>query len=69
MPASAAADFEPRCWTELPDGVDPCGENGEFHTLSIGGPALARPLPLARGESVLRDERFQYTDFRLDDAG
>ena len=62
-------DFDARLLAELPDGVDPCGENGEFHTLVHAGPALARPLPLARGESLLRDERFQYTDFRLDDAG
>ena len=49
----------------LPASVDPCGERGEFHTLSCGGPLFARALELRRGESVLRDERFQYTDFLL----
>ena len=52
----------------LPAGVDPCGERGEFHTLSCGGPLFRTPLRLRRGESVLRDVRFQYTDFLLDDA-
>ncbi|HEX5304842.1 MAG TPA: ATP-binding protein [Dyella sp.] len=52
----------------LPVGVDPCGERGEFHTLSFGGPLFGTPLRLRKGESVLRDERFQFTDFLLDDA-
>lgn len=51
----------------LPAGVDPCGERGEFHTLTHGGPMFRQPLKLRRGESVLRDERFQFTDFLLDD--
>jgi uncharacterized protein (TIGR00290 family) len=49
----------------LPAGVDACGERGEFHTLSFGGPLFRRPLTLRRGESVLRDDRFQFTDFLL----
>ena len=53
----------------LPAGTDPCGERGEFHTLSCGGPLFRQPLRLRRGESVLRDGRFQFTDFLLDDAG
>ena len=52
----------------LPAGVDPCGERGEFHTLSFGGPLFRTPLALRKGESVLRDGRFQFTDFLLDDA-
>lgn len=49
----------------LPTGVDPCGERGEFHTLCHAGPLFRRPLALGRGESTLRDGRFQYTDFLL----
>jgi uncharacterized protein (TIGR00290 family) len=49
----------------LPAGADPCGEHGEFHTLSHASPLFARTLDLCRGETVLRDERFQYTDFML----
>lgn len=52
----------------LPAGVDPCGERGEFHTLSCGGPLFRTPIRLRKGESVLRDGRFQFTDFLLDDA-
>jgi uncharacterized protein (TIGR00290 family) len=50
---------------ELPASVDPCGEDGEFHTLSHAGPMFSQPLQLRRTESVLRDHRFQYTDFVL----
>lgn len=50
----------------LPTGVDHCGERGEFHTLSWAGPQFTGALALRRGESVLRDERFQFTDFMLD---
>ena len=53
----------------LPAGVDPCGERGEFHTVSYAGPLFRQPLKLRRGESVLRDGRFQFTDFMLDQAG
>jgi len=51
----------------LPAGVDPCGERGEFHTLSHAGPLFTGPLRLERGASSLRDNRFQYTDFTLAD--
>jgi uncharacterized protein (TIGR00290 family) len=53
----------------LPAGVDPCGERGEFHTLSYAGPMFRQPLALRRGESVLRDGRFQFTDFMLASHG
>lgn len=52
----------------LPAGVDPCGERGEFHTLCHDGPLFRHPLALRRGESTLRDGRFQYTDFLLANA-
>lgn len=40
---------------ELPDSVDPCGENGEFHTLVVDGPGFSYPLDVAVGEIVERD--------------
>ena len=49
----------------LPAHVDPCGENGEFHTCVSDGPMFDKPMLLQRGESILRDERFAYTDFLL----
>jgi len=48
--------------TELPPGVDPCGENGEFHTLVTAGPMFAAPIAASAGETVTR-EGFVYTDF------
>ena len=61
----AGRDFDAGLLAELPAGVDPCGENGEFHTLACAGPMFARPLAVERGETVLRDGRFAYTDFTL----
>lgn len=59
--------YDPALLRELPPGVDPCGERGEFHTLSYAGPLFTEPLRLDRGASSLRDNRFQYTDFTLSD--
>lgn len=55
--------FDNALLDELPGGCDPCGENGEFHTVVSGGPMFARSLDLVRGEVLLRDHRFLYTDF------
>jgi diphthamide synthase (EF-2-diphthine--ammonia ligase) len=49
---------------ELPDGVDPCGEKGEFHTFVSAGPMLNRRIPIAVGETVERDG-FAYADLTL----
>jgi diphthamide synthase (EF-2-diphthine--ammonia ligase) len=57
--------FDASLLAELPAGVDPCGENGEFHTCVSAGPMFAQPLALAQGETVLRDGRFSYTDFLI----
>jgi len=40
---------------DLPPSVDPCGENGEFHTFVTAGPMLSRPIPVTPGEVVERD--------------
>jgi uncharacterized protein (TIGR00290 family) len=53
--------FDPELLDDLPAGVDPCGENGEFHTFVDSGPVFEAPIPVAQGE--LRDEgRFVYRD-------
>jgi len=49
---------------ELPDGVDPCGENGEFHTFVSAGPMLGRKIPVSVGATVERDG-FAYADLTL----
>ena len=61
----AGRDFDASLLADLPTGVDPCGENGEFHTCVSAGPMFATPLALERGETILRDERFAYTDHLL----
>jgi uncharacterized protein (TIGR00290 family) len=40
---------------ELPAGVDPCGENGEFHSYAFAGPGFSAPIAFTIGEKVLRD--------------
>ena len=57
--------FDESLLRELPAGIDPCGENGEFHTCVSAGPMFAAPLRLRQGETILRDDRFAYTDFSL----
>lgn len=59
----AGRAFDHALLRDLPAGVDPCGENGEFHTCVSAGPMFASAIPLARGDTVLRDGRFAYTDF------
>ena len=46
---------------ELPDGVDPCGENGEFHTFCTAAPGFAEPIAVTVGETVERGG-FVYAD-------
>ena len=56
LPAEfAGRKFDLRLLADLPDGVDPCGENGEFHTCVVAGPIFSRALAVAAGERVQRD--------------
>ena len=57
----AGRRFDQRLLDDLPAGVDPCGENGEFHTFVYAGPILAVPLAVEVGETVERDG-FVFTD-------
>lgn len=63
--AFAGRDFDGALLDSLPAGTDPCGENGEFHTCVHAGPMFSHSLVIERGETVLRDQRFAYTDFDL----
>jgi uncharacterized protein (TIGR00290 family) len=47
--------------SDLPAGVDPCGENGEFHTFVFDGPMFKKPVGFSRGEVVCRDS-FWFCD-------
>lgn len=62
-PKFAGRIFEPRLLAELPPGVDPCGENGEFHTCCFSGPMYAAPIPVRTGKVVERDG-FVFADVR-----
>jgi len=48
--------------SELPGGVNPCGENGEFHSFVYDGPVFKKPIAFSLGEKVLRENRFYYCD-------
>jgi len=51
----AGAAFDRDLLARLPAGVDPCGENGEFHTFAWSGPMFTAPVPVRGGEVVTRD--------------
>lgn len=56
-------DYDHRFLDELPEGVDPCGENGEFHTFVHDGPLFDRAVSVERGEVVERGG-FRFCDLR-----
>ena len=51
----AGREFDAQLLAELPLGVDPCGENGEFHTCVYAGPMFSRAISIQTGEVVTRD--------------
>jgi uncharacterized protein (TIGR00290 family) len=57
----AGAEVDEAFVESLPAGVDPCGENGEFHTFVYDGPPFARPVGFARGELTTEDG-FHFRD-------
>ncbi len=58
----AGRRFDAELLADLPPDVDPCGENGEFHSFVAAGPMLAQPIAIKAGEVVERDG-FAYADF------
>ena len=51
----AGRAFDAALLADLPAGVDPCGERGEFHTFAWDGPMFRQPVTVAPGETVPRD--------------
>jgi uncharacterized protein (TIGR00290 family) len=51
----AGRELDASFFADLPPGIDPCGENGEFHTFVFDGPVLQSPIPIRIGERVMRD--------------
>jgi len=50
--------------SELPATVDPCGENGEFHSFVYDGPIFQKKIVYTLGEVVLRENQFYFCDLR-----
>ena len=57
-------EFDERFLAELPPAVDPCGENGEFHTFAYTGPIFEKEIRFERGSIVKRESRFYYCDLK-----
>jgi len=60
----AGREFDAALVNDLPDGIDPCGERGEFHTFAYDGPMFRHPVSLQSGEIVHRDG-FVFADLLL----
>jgi uncharacterized protein (TIGR00290 family) len=61
----AGRKFDAQLLADLPDGVDPCGENGEFHTCVVAGPMFSHSLAVVSGERVERDG-YGYCDLVME---
>jgi uncharacterized protein (TIGR00290 family) len=65
LPAEfAGRKFDRQLLADLPAGIDPCGENGEFHTCVVAGPIFSRRIFVTRGERVERDG-YAYCDLLM----
>jgi uncharacterized protein (TIGR00290 family) len=62
-------EFDASFLVDLPLGVDPCGENGEFHSFVYAGPVFNYKIPFVKGEIVLRDNRYYFCDLIPAGAG
>jgi uncharacterized protein (TIGR00290 family) len=68
LPADfAGRKFDAQLLTDLPEGVDFCGENGEFHSCVVAGPIFSRSLAVRPGERVERDG-YAYCDLVMEDS-
>jgi uncharacterized protein (TIGR00290 family) len=66
-PAFAGRAFDRDLLDALPQGVDPCGERGEFHTFAWDGPMFRQPIRVKSGDRVER-EGFVFADLVLDEG-
>jgi uncharacterized protein (TIGR00290 family) len=63
-PGFVGREYDESLLEDLPQGIDPCGEYGEFHSFVYDGPCFQRAVPVRAGEIVMRDERY-YADLLL----
>lgn len=54
--------YDEQFLADLPPHVDPCGENGEFHSFVFDGPLFGKPVRFEKGEVVVREDRFHFCD-------
>jgi uncharacterized protein (TIGR00290 family) len=59
----AGRHFDERLLADLPAGVDPCGENGEFHTFVFDGPGFRRPVPVEPA-AIREESTFAFCELR-----
>lgn len=59
----AGREFNQQFLDDLPDGIDPCGENGEFHSFTYAGPMFKKPINISAGDVVER-EGFIFADLQ-----
>lgn len=64
----AGRRFDQSLLDDLPQGVDPCAECGEFHTCAVGGPMFSKRIEVTIGDTIERDG-FVFTDLRLAASG
>jgi uncharacterized protein (TIGR00290 family) len=62
-PSFAGRSYDERLLADLPASVDPCGENGEFHTFVHAGPIFAEPITCETG-GVVEREGFVFCDLK-----
>jgi uncharacterized protein (TIGR00290 family) len=67
-PSFVGRPFDLSLLDDLPDGADPCGENGEFHTFVHASPIFSEPIEVEVGERVMRDG-FAFCDLLPARAG
>ncbi len=60
-PSFAGREYNQSLINDLPDNVDPCGENGEFHSFCFAGPMFSQPVDITLGDTVER-EGFVFSD-------
>ena len=63
-PGFVGRSYDADLLRDLPPGIDPCGEYGEFHSFVYDGPIFRRPVSVVVGQRVIRDGRY-YADLLL----
>jgi len=54
--------YDEQFLADLPSHIDPCGENGEFHSFVYDGPLFSKPVRFEKGEIVVRENRFHFCE-------